>query len=50
MEPCRVPQAFFGDLEIQGKGSLHVHMIVFLAGFHRDSDKIVEMMVKDDTF
>ncbi len=25
-------------------------MIVIIAGFPRDSDKMVEMMVKDDTF
>ncbi len=41
-----VPKAFFGGVESQGKGTLHVHMIVFLAGVPRDSDKILEMMVK----
>ncbi len=45
-----VPQAFVGSIESQGIGTLHVHMIVFLAGFPRDSDKMLEMMVKDDTF
>ncbi len=29
---------------------LHVHMIVFLAGFSRDSDEMVKMMVEDVSF
>ncbi len=32
-----VPQAFVGGIESQGKGTLHVHLVVFLAGFPRDS-------------
>ncbi len=45
-----VLQAFFGGIESQGKGTLHVHMIVFLAGVARDSDIIVKMMVEDNSF
>ncbi len=45
-----VPQAFAGGIESQGKGTLHVHMIVFLAGFPRDSDEMVKMMVEDKSF
>ncbi len=45
-----VPQAFVGGIESQGKGTLHVHMIVFLAGFPRDSDEMVKMMVEDKSF
>ncbi len=45
-----VPQEYVGGIESQGKGTLHVHMIVFLAGFPRDSEKMVEMMVKDALF
>ncbi len=45
-----VPQAFVGGIESQGKGTLHVHMIVFLEGFPRDSDEMVKMMVEDVSF
>ncbi len=48
--PFEVPQVFVGGIESQGKGTLHVYMIVFLAGIPRDSDKMVEMIVKDDSF
>ncbi len=34
-----VPQAYVGGIECQVKGNLHVHVIVFLAEFPRDSDR-----------
>ncbi len=43
----RVPLAFVGGIESQGKGTLHIPMIVFLAGFPRGSDEMVNMMVED---
>ncbi len=33
-----VPKAFAGGIESQGKRTSHVYMIVFLAGFPRDSE------------
>ncbi len=45
-----VPQAFVGGIDSQCRGTLHVHMIVFLAGFSRDSDEMVKMMVEDVSF
>ncbi len=34
-----IPQGFVGGIESQNKGTLHVHMIVFLAGFPRVADE-----------
>ncbi len=41
-------QAFFGGIKSQGKGTLHVLLVVFSAGFPRDSGTIVELIVKDN--
>ncbi len=45
-----VPQALVGGIESQGKGTLHVHMILFLAGFPRDSNETVKLIVEDKSF
>ncbi len=45
-----VPRAFIGGIESQGKGTLHVHLIVFLAGFPKDSDEILHLMKTDQDF
>ncbi len=39
-----VPWAFIGGIESQGKGTLNVHLIVFLAGFPKTSDDILHLM------
>ncbi len=45
-----VPQAFFGGIESQGKGTLHIHVILFLAEFPRDADEMVKLVVEDESF
>ncbi len=42
----RVPQSFIEGIERRGKGTLHIHMIVFLAGFLQDSNEMVKMRLK----
>ncbi len=39
-----------GGIESQGKGALHIHLVIFLAIFSRDSEKLLELMCKDDSF
>ncbi len=39
-----VPWAFIDGIESQGKGTLHVHLIVFRAGFPKTSDEILHLM------
>ncbi len=45
-----MPQAFVKGIKRKGKGTLHVHIIVFFAGFPRDSDANVEMMIENVPF
>ena len=45
-----VPRAFFGGIESQGKGTLHVHLVVFLAGFPNKVEKVHDKLLADDTF
>ncbi len=45
-----VPLAFIGGIESQGKGTLHVHLIVFLAGFPKTSDELLHLMKTDKDF
>ncbi len=45
-----VRRAFIGGIESQGKGTLHVHLIVLLAGFPKDSDEILHLMKADQDF
>ncbi len=42
-----IPQAFMGGIESQVKGTLHVHIAVFLAGFPRDTRTTVDRLSKD---
>ena len=51
MEKCKpkkrrgllgVVKAFVGGIESQGKGTLHAHLIIFIAGFPRDSSAFTQ--------
>ncbi len=45
-----VPQALFRGIESQGKSTLHVNLVVVFAGFPRNSETIVELVVKGNAF
>ena len=43
-----VPRAFVGGIECQGIGTLHVHLVVFLAGFPNDMEETLEKLAFDN--
>ena len=45
-----IPRAFVGGIECQGKGTLNVHLVVFLAGFPNNMEETVEKFTFDDAF
>ena len=45
-----VVKAFVGGIETQGKGTLHVHLVAFLAGFPRTIESMVNKALKNDEF